>query len=131
MTVITERALICTIAGKTRRAYDTDHPAVVARRVPAVRHAPPAWRAQFAAEIDPDNVLAEDDRERRVDALVQAELARLALRSMQARRKAREAVEARDAADAALRALGLDPDNPTAELDLAPRRKGRKTRTAA
>lgn len=120
----TERSLICTIASQTRWGREPD-------RTAATQPGRDAWRAKLAREVDPDGTLPDDERERRVDSLMKAEMTRRALRSVQARRRAKEAREAEAAAEAAAREFGIDPENPTADLDPAPapRRRGRKART--
>jgi len=49
-------------------------------RAAATRAARQAWRARYAVRVDPDGVLPEADRERRIDLLVKADMIALARR---------------------------------------------------
>ncbi len=54
---------------------------------PALAHARKGWRAKFEARVDPDGTLDPAERERRTQALINAEMCRLAFRSSLARSK--------------------------------------------
>lgn len=86
-----ERALRGRLGGLTTHARHDSHTITDAARA--------AFRQRFADEVDPDRVLSDTERDRRVDAAIKAYFARLALRSVQARRRRREETEqaARDA----------------------------------
>lgn len=76
---MSDRALIARIAAHTRWAGEADRAAATA---PARK----GLEAKWAAQVDPDGVLAPDELERRVQNLRQAHMQRMALASARARR---------------------------------------------
>jgi hypothetical protein len=76
-----ERALIARIAANARWARTTD-------RTKATEPARRGLLEKFAHQVDPGSVLDPVERYRRAQNLVNAHMAKMALRSAQARRKA-------------------------------------------
>lgn len=78
----TERSLRSRIAGYSRAAlYDGR---VVTEKARAT------FISSFETQVDPDGILAPQERERRATAARQAHMARLALKSVQSRRQRKE-----------------------------------------
>jgi len=75
-----ERSLRARLAAHTSWARTSDRSA---RTAPARR----AALQRFERQVDPDGVLAPDERAQRAQQAMRAHMARLALRSVQARRK--------------------------------------------
>jgi len=75
-----ERSLRARLAVHTSWARTSDRSA---RTAPARR----AALQRFERQVDPDGVLAPDERAQRAQQAMRAHMARLALRSVQARRK--------------------------------------------
>lgn len=98
MALSTDRTLAATIAAHESWANTADRSA---RTAPARA----ALMARFEREVDPDGMLAPDERARRAEHKRKAYFARLALKSAQARR-ARAVVAEGDAALAELHVLG-------------------------
>jgi hypothetical protein len=67
------------IAALTRHAFGDTKKATAQARA--------GFLAKFEREVDPDGVLAADERARRADRLMQAHMLRLAAKSAEARRK--------------------------------------------
>lgn len=78
------RAIVAQIAAAERWGRTAD-------RTAATEPARAGLRAKFAREIDPDNGLDPDERERRIDLLMRAHMLRMSLAAKRARaeRKAR------------------------------------------
>lgn len=76
---MSDRALIARIAAHTRWAGEPDRAAATA---PARK----GLEAKWAAQVDPDGVMAPDELARRVENLRQAHMQRMALASARARR---------------------------------------------
>lgn len=74
-----DRALVARIAAHTRWAGEPDRTAATA---PARK----GMEAKWAAQVDPDGVMAPDELARRIDNLRQAHMQRMALASAKARR---------------------------------------------
>jgi len=91
----TARRLVATVAAHSRWAACSDRSAATA---PARR----AFVERFEKQVDPDGVLAPDERARRAEHASKAHFLRLALKSTQARRKVVELTTAAEAAEAEL-----------------------------
>ena len=92
-----EIALRSRLGGLSKAArYDGREGTEAARR---------AFRERFLTEVDPENVLDPDERERRAAAARSAYFTKLALQSRIARRKARELTEIADNADRQIDAM--------------------------
>ena len=95
-----ERALVGRIAAAERWATTPD-------RVAATKPARDGRRAKIAAEIIAHTgELPPEERERRIDDKIRAQMLRMSLASKQARRRAKEQVTIAEAAEAELSLLG-------------------------
>jgi hypothetical protein len=90
-----ERVLAARIAAAERWAHTPDRSAATAP-------ARSGLRAKYAREVDPDGILPEAERERRVDSLMTAHQLRMTLRAAASRRRAREQLAKAEAAEAEL-----------------------------
>jgi hypothetical protein len=80
-----QRSLIASVAAESLHARVTDP---TAHTAPA-RAAGPGESAYWEARVDPDGILAPEQRARQVEHAKKAHYKRLALRSLQVRRRAR------------------------------------------